>query len=174
MVGGAGTYALILATRSRARLRVGALGRMDLRPGHFVYVGSALGAGGLRARLTHHLRVSRRTHWHIDYLRRHASIREAWVCRSDSVLEHTWARAFRSLPGARLPLVGFGSSDCSCAAHLFYFEATPSAPGVRRRLRAASRGAALRHLCARQLGALLAAPGPNQRAARRDPGCGSE
>jgi Uri superfamily endonuclease len=46
-----GTYVIVLASRTAGRVRVGKLGTFQLRPGFYVYVGSAHGPGGLRARL---------------------------------------------------------------------------------------------------------------------------
>jgi len=63
-----GTYALLLYSASDAEIRVGRLGHMRLQSGFYVYVGSALGPGGVRARVRHHLLDSPRPHWHIDYL----------------------------------------------------------------------------------------------------------
>ena len=38
-----GSYALILSTSTEAVIRVGRLGNLQLQPGFYVYVGSALG-----------------------------------------------------------------------------------------------------------------------------------
>jgi Domain of unknown function DUF123 len=66
-----GTYVLVLSSRSTDLIQIGRLGALQLQSGFYVYVGSALGPGGVRARLAHHLKLSRRPHWHIDYLRAH-------------------------------------------------------------------------------------------------------
>ena len=50
------------------RIDIGSLGRFDILPGFYAYVGSAFGAGGLRARIGHHLESTAWPHWHIDYL----------------------------------------------------------------------------------------------------------
>jgi Uri superfamily endonuclease len=71
-----GTYILILHLSVPARLRIGRLGVLDFPAGHHAYVGSAFGSGGLRGRLKHHLFPAAKPHWHIDYLRRSATIRE--------------------------------------------------------------------------------------------------
>lgn len=50
-----GTYALVLASRGEKRIRIGGIGTLRLRTGFYVYVGSALGPGGLaRAREASH------------------------------------------------------------------------------------------------------------------------
>ena len=69
-----GTYALILSCTSNARIQIGRLGTMQLQRGYYVYLGSALGPGGLRARIAHHQKLSPRPHWHIDYLRAHTPV----------------------------------------------------------------------------------------------------
>jgi Uri superfamily endonuclease len=40
--------------------------------------------------------------------------------------EHVWARVLRDMTGSSLPLPGFGSSDCKCDSHLFYFPTLPT------------------------------------------------
>jgi Uri superfamily endonuclease len=121
----AGTYALLLWSAAHRRIQVGRLGAIQLRRGWYVYVGSARGPGGVRARLAHHLRVARRPHWHVDYLRRHAAIREIWTSYDARADEHRWARVLAAAEGAQAPCAGFGSSDCSCGNHLFFFRQRP-------------------------------------------------
>jgi Uri superfamily endonuclease len=116
-----GTYVLVLSSRSTDLIQIGRLGALQLQSGFYVYVGSALGPGGVRARLAHHLKLSRRLHWHIDYLRAHTSFEEIWYCLDTRRLEHVWAKRIGLAEGASVPLVGFGSTDCRCASHLFFF-----------------------------------------------------
>lgn len=49
-----GTYILILKSAVTRRVRVGRLGNLQLCAGYYVYIGSAFGPGGLRARIDHH------------------------------------------------------------------------------------------------------------------------
>jgi len=118
-----GTYALVLRCRSRRRIAVGRAGAMTLRPGWYVYVGSACGPGGLRARVGRHLGRPRRRRWHIDYLRRYARVGAVWW--TGRRCEHEWANAAGALDGASIAMPGFGSSDCGCATHLVHFDAAP-------------------------------------------------
>jgi Uri superfamily endonuclease len=120
-----GTYALVLSCSVRRRIRIGQLGTMQLQLGYYIYVGSALGPGGLRARIARHLRRYKRTHWHIDYLRAHARLDEVWYWCGASRREHHLARALEKTPGVSVPLPGFGASDCSCASHLHFFRRRP-------------------------------------------------
>jgi Uri superfamily endonuclease len=116
-----GTYVLVLSSASDAEIRVGRHGCLRPQPGLYVYVGSALGPGGVRTRVNHHLRDSPRPHWHIDYLRPHATVVEVWLCYGRKRREHLWARFLSSRSGVSVPMPGFGSSDCNCESHLFLF-----------------------------------------------------
>ena len=119
----------MLSARASGFVRIGRLGELRLQSGFYVYVGSALGPGGVRARLAHHLEPSRRPHWHIDYLRRHTALEEVWYCYDRTPWEHEWARHIGTAPGASMPLAGFGSSDCGCESHLYFFESRPPRDG---------------------------------------------
>ena len=76
-----GTYLLILRLdRDVVGLPVGKLGALDFSAGYYLYIGSAFGSGGLPARLAYHAkRRKTRRHWHIDYLREHGELEEAWI-----------------------------------------------------------------------------------------------
>jgi len=121
-----GTYALVFKAKRTKRIIVGRLGTLNLRPGFYIYVGSAFGPGGLKARIGHHRESSSRRHWHIDYLSRISQVQGAWVSYGSQRLEHHWAEVLQGLPGARLPVAHFGSSDCHCEAHLTGFSKPPS------------------------------------------------
>ena len=100
---------------------VGALGRVDLQPGTWLYVGSARGPGGLAARVRRHWRPAVRRHWHMDYLKPLLQPVEAWVEPGPHNREHRWAELL-SCHAAGIP--GFGCSDCRCASHFFHWENT--------------------------------------------------
>ena len=121
-----GTYALILSCASGSCVQIGRLGRLPLQPGYYIYLGSALGLRGLRARIAHHLKPSRRPHWHIDYVRAHTQIQSIWFSYDARRREHQWARVMRTVRGALIPLFGFGASDCDCRSHLYFFKLCPS------------------------------------------------
>ena len=117
-----GSYLLTLRAKSFVSLQVGSLALFGLEPKQYLYVGSALGPGGLRARLNHHLKTALKPHWHIDYLRQHAEIERIFYCISSDRLEHIWATALSQTDYCNVPLRNFGSSDCNCPAHLFSLE----------------------------------------------------
>lgn len=129
-----GTYVLWLQLPQPRTLRIGRLGEARLAPGHYAYVGSAFGPGGVRARLGRHLRGATALRWHIDFLRRVCRVETAWVSYEPRRLEHAWAAALLTLPGASRPLAGFGASDCRCDTHLAGFAERPALAAFRRRL----------------------------------------
>jgi Uri superfamily endonuclease len=116
-----GTYALLLESANNAEIRIGRLGDLHLLPGFCIYVGSAFGPGGVHARVNHHLLVSLLPRLHIDYLRPRTTLEEVWLRHCRKHREHLWARLLSSMPGVSVPMPGFGSSDCDCSAHLFFF-----------------------------------------------------
>ena len=120
-----GTYALVLRADKACIVQVGRLGRLLVKPGFYVYVGSARGPGGVAARVGHHHRQSPRRRWHIDYLRRHAHPFEVWWTRDAERRECSWGCLMASLARARTPQIGFGASDCRCLSHLTWFADAP-------------------------------------------------
>lgn len=133
-----GTYVLILSAVARQSIDVGRLGRLAVHPGRYVYVGSAFGPGGLRARIGRHLRASGSRHWHIDHLKAVTEPVEVWLSQATTRLEHEWARLLGGLPGSSVPLARFGASDCTCESHLFFFQAGPVFDVFRSRVRQAN------------------------------------
>jgi Uri superfamily endonuclease len=130
-----GTYVLILFCPRAGRIQVGKLGIFNIRPGWYAYVGSAFGPGGLRARCRRHLRQSIRPHWHIDYLKTVALLHTIWFNHDAVPWEHPWAEIIGGLTDASIPIPRFGSSDCTCASHLFRFPGRPCLSRFRRAVR---------------------------------------
>lgn len=88
-----------------------------LHPGHYLYIGSARGPGGLAARVGRHLSGSGKAHWHIDDITQQKLPACAYVildgdeCDLVDMVERDF--------GAISPIPGFGSSDCRrCRSHL--------------------------------------------------------
>ena len=128
-----GTYALILSTSRKGQIAIGRIGTLLLQPGFYVYVGSAFGPGGLKARIRHHCRKATRPHWHIDYLASELALKEIWYTCDPVHREHQWATIFLNTRGGSVPLAGFGSSDCRCNTHLFFFNSKPGNKNFRRK-----------------------------------------
>lgn len=121
-----GTYALILECHQEKAIRIGKRGELTLKPGFYVYLGSAFGSGGLTSRLKHHKGISQKPHWHIDYLRKHCKLVAIWFTCDTTKREHDWAQLFMNTAGTSIPLTGFGSSDCQCKSHLVYLQQQPN------------------------------------------------
>ena len=119
-----GTYALLLELGQETVITVGRLGTFRFPAGYYAYVGSALGSGGLAARLARHRRQDKMIRWHIDYVLAQAHIVDVRVDDSGERLECVWARALLSMPGAQVVAPCFGSSDCACPSHLVYLGST--------------------------------------------------
>jgi len=129
-----GTYALLFSAKRGFSATVGALGTVRFSKGAYVYIGSALGPGGLGARLQHHLSRPNRPHWHLDYLHGRVKATAVWYSSSEERFEHDWANAIAALSGAS-GVSRFGSSDCDCDSHLFHFATPPQLRNFRRALK---------------------------------------
>jgi len=132
-----GIYCLVFHNGA-CTLPVGALGPVQFSAGWHVYVGSALGSGGL-ARLERHIVLARDRDkcpkWHVDYLLTsdRFQLRYTVAAKTQEPLECLLASAFG---GSGIP--NFGCSDCTCRSHLFFRRKDPA-----RELRAAFRATGL-------------------------------
>ena len=112
-----GAYLLLIELAAPLALKIPRLGAATLAPGRYAYGGSAYGPGGLRARIGRHLRAKKISHWHVDRLT--AAGRVVGVRAVRGARECDLVRGLLELPGASVPVPGFGSSDCrACPAHL--------------------------------------------------------
>jgi len=129
-----GTYALIFQANQKFTCKVGKHGDFEGRPGSYIYVGSAFGPGGVRARIIHHLKLSLKPHWHLDYIRPY--IQPVAVCYnySSNRHEHRWATVVSKMAEAQYVMYKFGSSDCTCPSHLFYFQRAAITTVLQRKL----------------------------------------
>ena len=111
-----GAYGILIRLDWRLNTTIGSLGGVTLSSGSYLYLGSAYGSGGLRARLRRHLRVKKSLHWHIDRVTAQGKITNLFV--SPHGLECGLVRQVLRVPGVNFPVKGFGSSDCKqCPAH---------------------------------------------------------
>ena len=114
-----GTYVLIFQNRKPTIIEVGCWGSLEIEPGFYAYIGSAFGPGGVRARVSRHLRLDKPRRWHVDYLRECAEPVFVWISYDSEHLEHRWAQSLIDMPGMK-PIAGFGCTDCKCLSHLFF------------------------------------------------------
>lgn len=111
-----GAYALLIRLDEPLQLDIPKFKGADLMPGSYVYCGSAYGPGGIRARVSRHLRTCKPMRWHVDRLTANGRVLQAGVVASGQECELVAEILSR---GGIIALPGFGSSDCtSCAAHL--------------------------------------------------------
>ena len=112
-----GAYVLLVALERPLALTPPGLHGAVLGPGSFAYCGSARGPGGIRARVRRHMRDGKRPHWHIDHLTEAGCVTAVHGVpggRECELLDRILA-----VPGATVPVPGFGSTDCRrCPAHL--------------------------------------------------------
>ena len=122
-----GVYALVIELAERVQVRLGRRAA-ELGPGLYVYIGSARGPGGLRARVERHLRREKKVKWHVDQLTTAASRVLAVVYALSEGRECALTPHLEQL-GFRHPVPGFGSSDCSsgCTSHLLQADCGPVA-----------------------------------------------
>jgi len=117
-----GTYFLLIELQAHCEATIGRLGRFVFPRGYYAYCGSA--RRGLRARLARHRRADKKLHWHIDHLLAQPAARLllALPLPLRETDECALSQSFQQLPGASVPVRGFGSSDCrkGCPAHLVY------------------------------------------------------
>jgi Uri superfamily endonuclease len=124
-----GSYALFLKLPVQKKLAIGKFGVNEFLAGFYIYFGSARGPGGLRARLGRHLRTGKKHHWHVDALRAVTEVQgycyliDQTPKKSRTPAECQWSQKLIEMPGAQIPLPGFGASDCKmgCPAHLLFW-----------------------------------------------------
>ena len=116
-----GAYLLLLHLGEETPIDIPGVKERTLRRGHYVYVGSAM--RGLGARIQRHLRKRKKLHWHIDRITPSSDYRRAIPIVSSDRIECHLARSIGKLADGAIK--NFGSSDCSCSSHLFYFQKDP-------------------------------------------------
>lgn len=121
---GKGVYCLIFQNQA-CNIEVGKKGEFSFYQGFHIYVGSALGSGGLK-RVKRHIDLSRNRDrnpkWHVDYLHLNHAFRLV-----SAVYAFTSARLECEL-ASRIggdSVSGFGCTDCKCISHLFYRTKNP-------------------------------------------------
>jgi sugar fermentation stimulation protein A len=117
-----GNYLILLELPEAREIETGALGPLPFEAGWYVYSGSA--RKNLASRINRHLRKQgKQKHWHMDYLTPWAAAMKALPILSYRNLECDLARELGGLGGRAVP--DFGSSDCRCGSHLYFFAAPP-------------------------------------------------
>jgi sugar fermentation stimulation protein A len=117
-----GNYLVLLELPLDMEIEAGALGPIYFKKGWYIYSGSA--RRNLSTRLGRHMRkIKKRKHWHLDYITPYAGKIEGLPIASYRNLECDLASSLQEIGGEVIP--GFGSSDCACKGHFFYFPGPP-------------------------------------------------
>lgn len=120
-----GTYCLTFYCSILSQVTVGKLGTYQIIPGYYCYIGSAFGSGGLKSRIQRHLKINKRHHWHLDYIRPYLEPIEVCYTTDTIKREHQWSELLLKEKNSSIPINNFGSSDCHCPTHLFYYKIKP-------------------------------------------------
>ncbi len=111
-----GIYVALLLLKKAKKIRIGKLGEIGFSPGYYAYVGSA--QNSLERRIERHLRRNKKLKWHIDYLLKHAAVKEVWI--KENVPKREECSTAKSFAEKFSPVSKFGASDCACESHLFF------------------------------------------------------
>jgi Uri superfamily endonuclease len=108
-----GAYLLLIELTKVTDVKLRKMPSASVAPGRYVYAGSAYGPGGLKARISRHMRRTKVQRWHIDQLTE-TGVRGVWIfpgCNECDLVDIN-----SSLP---VPIIGFGSTDRKrCHSHL--------------------------------------------------------
>ena len=122
-----GTYLICIHLLESAQIKYGKKFSFKFPVGDYVYVGSALGNSGsstLLNRVKRHVKnpKEKRNQWHIDYFlaSRKTYIQSLYIIPSEIRLECQIAQELSQISDHTIN--DFGSSDCDCNGHLFYFK----------------------------------------------------
>lgn len=118
-----GVYCLVVQLHQRSCLEIGCLGTFDFPAGFYVYVGSA--QNNLERRIERHLRQEKKRRWHIDYLLHYGEVISVHTYAGEGYMECVLSHKIGTMKDALSPVKGFGSSDCSCYSHLYFFQNNP-------------------------------------------------
>ena len=118
-----GIYCLTIKLVKKHTIRVGCLGNFGFPRGFYVYVGSA--QNNLEDRIERHLQRDKKMHWHIDYLLHYGQVSCVHTYAAEKNAECMLSQKIGNIKNAVILVSGFGSSDCSCASHLYFFQDNP-------------------------------------------------
>jgi len=119
-----GIYKLVIKLAQGREIKIGKLGTFVFPNGFYVYTGSA--QNGFEKRINRHLSSNKKFHWHIDYLLSHAKVikvlRYVGNRKDECKLNQVTGQSANAIPIVKK----FGSSDCNCVTHLYYFKNIPT------------------------------------------------
>lgn len=121
-----GTYIIVIHLQENSKIIIGSLGKLDFIKGYYLYIGSAMGNRSsvtLENRIKRHVSESsiKNLFWHIDYLlvSKHCLVTKIYliptIIRLECIISKELYKASDNY------IKNFGSSDCQCPSHLYYF-----------------------------------------------------
>lgn len=117
-----GSYLLLMENLEDQNVEVGKLGKVQFKPGFYVYVGS--GMTNLEKRVKHHQLKKKSYHYHIDYITpKVMKIKKPFLIRTNERMESELAIEVEKVCDEMIE--GFGCSDTKEKSHLFYFAENP-------------------------------------------------
>jgi len=122
-----GTYILVIHLPKNSEIQISSLGYILFNKGSYFYVGSAMGTANsstLLNRVKRHLSRTnnKKFHWHIDYLLANINSRISHLYLIPSTKRWECTIANELMESADGFIKDFGSSDCNCKSHLYYFK----------------------------------------------------
>ena len=112
-----GAYILALRLGETVNVELPKIVACQLRPGWYIYAGSAQGSGGIRARVRRHFQDRKKMHWHIDLLTANSLDIAALAVAGGHECEFV-GKLLDSLQ-FKVAIRGFGNTDCQyCESHL--------------------------------------------------------
>ena len=122
-----GSYILLIFLPDESRIRIGSLGMLTFPEGYYLYIGSAMGnnnSTSLENRVKRHIsnETNKKLFWHIDYLlaNKLCLITKIYLIPTIIRLECIISKEISSVSDNYIK--DFGSSDCQCSSHLYYFK----------------------------------------------------
>jgi sugar fermentation stimulation protein A len=113
-----GSYLLVLYNEKPFIKKIGSLGEREFKKGYYVYAGSAM--RGLENRIKRHMRKSKKTRWHLDYVSPCCmKTVKVYRIRREERIEEPLANGLLEICHDYVP--GFGASDTHVDSHFFYF-----------------------------------------------------
>lgn len=116
-----GVYCLIIHLNKNRKIKIGKLGKIPFAKGFYCYVGSGL--NNLEKRIERHLGKEKKKRWHIDYFLQKGKIVGVEKIETSRKAECLLSKRVGKMANSYVK--GFGSSDCKCASHLYYFKSNP-------------------------------------------------
>lgn len=121
-----GTYIIVAYLLDNSRISIGSLGEIDFVKGSYLYIGSAMGNKGsmtLENRIKRHISNlnDKKIFWHIDYLLKNKKCVITHIYLIPSIMRLECIISEEISNNSDNLVRDFGSSDCRCPSHLYYF-----------------------------------------------------